>query len=188
VFSSRVSISVYQAGAWTHATGRSTTCPPPRFGKEDSAMSVWHGVDDSLKAYRLMHHCHLVTIRGNSYRMRQRTELWQPLHAAPDDVPAPRPRRRSWQELLAGGGDRPEARPLVDCQIFQDSVRLSPGVDISTRWSDPPKQTRTRHLRSRGGRSCTSCSSPAARRRVWYRYPCSTRDVPCLTVPTVHRD
>jgi hypothetical protein len=25
---------------------------------------------------RLVHHCHLVTIRGNSYRMRQHTELW----------------------------------------------------------------------------------------------------------------
>jgi DNA replication protein DnaC len=31
---------------------------------------------------RLVHHCHLVTIRGNSYRMRQHTELWQTLHAA----------------------------------------------------------------------------------------------------------
>jgi DNA replication protein DnaC len=24
---------------------------------------------------RLVHHCHLVTIRGNSYRLRQHTEL-----------------------------------------------------------------------------------------------------------------
>ena len=45
---------------------------------------------------RLVHHCHLVTIRGNSYRMRQHTELWQALHAASDDAPAarrPRPRQ-----------------------------------------------------------------------------------------------
>ena len=37
---------------------------------------------------RLVHHCHLVTIRGNSYRMRQHTELWQTLHAAHEPEPA----------------------------------------------------------------------------------------------------
>jgi len=26
---------------------------------------------------RLVHHCHLITIRGNSYCMRQHSELWQ---------------------------------------------------------------------------------------------------------------
>ena len=26
---------------------------------------------------RLMHHCHVVNIRGNSYRMREHTDLWQ---------------------------------------------------------------------------------------------------------------
>jgi DNA replication protein DnaC len=31
---------------------------------------------------RLVHHCHLVTIRRNSYRMRQHSELWQTLHTA----------------------------------------------------------------------------------------------------------
>jgi len=30
---------------------------------------------------RLVHHCHIVTIRGNSCRMRQHTDLWQTLHA-----------------------------------------------------------------------------------------------------------
>ena len=32
---------------------------------------------------RLMHHCHVVNIRGNSYRMREHTDLWhaiQPEH------------------------------------------------------------------------------------------------------------
>jgi hypothetical protein len=29
---------------------------------------------------RLVYHCHLVTIRGNSYRMRQHSELRQTLH------------------------------------------------------------------------------------------------------------
>ena len=42
---------------------------------------------------RLVHHCHLVTIRGNSYRMRQHTELWQTLHAPQDPEPAARRRR-----------------------------------------------------------------------------------------------
>jgi hypothetical protein len=46
---------------------------------------------------RLVHHCHLVTIRGNSYRMRQHTELWQTLHAPQDPEPAAR-RRRARQE------------------------------------------------------------------------------------------
>jgi hypothetical protein len=29
---------------------------------------------------RLVHHCHIVTIRGNSYRMRQHSDLWHALH------------------------------------------------------------------------------------------------------------
>lgn len=45
---------------------------------------------------RLVHHCHLVTIRGNSYRVRQHTELWQTLHAPPD--PESAGRRRGRQE------------------------------------------------------------------------------------------
>jgi len=29
---------------------------------------------------RILHHCHIVNIRGNSYRLRQHTELWKSLH------------------------------------------------------------------------------------------------------------
>jgi hypothetical protein len=47
---------------------------------------------------RLVHHCHLVTIRGNSYRRRQHTELWHTLHAPYDAEPTSR-RRRSRQEV-----------------------------------------------------------------------------------------
>ena len=48
---------------------------------------------------RLVHHCHLVTIRGNSYRLRHHTELWQALHACHEpDAPASR-RRRTRQEV-----------------------------------------------------------------------------------------
>jgi len=48
---------------------------------------------------RLVHHCHLVTIRGNSYRMRQHTELWQTLHAPQDPDTATSRRRRARQEV-----------------------------------------------------------------------------------------
>ena len=47
---------------------------------------------------RLVHHCHLVTIRGNSYRLRQHTELWQTLQAPPEPESAPARRRRARQE------------------------------------------------------------------------------------------
>ncbi len=46
---------------------------------------------------RILHHCHLVNIRGNSYRMREHTELWQALHPAGSDETRPpvRARRKS---------------------------------------------------------------------------------------------
>jgi DNA replication protein DnaC len=34
---------------------------------------------------RLLHHCHIVNIRGNSYRMRQHSELWQALQPPGSD-------------------------------------------------------------------------------------------------------
>jgi DNA replication protein DnaC len=42
---------------------------------------------------RLVHHCHIVNIRGNSYRMRHHTELQQRLQHAPE-TPTPTPNRR----------------------------------------------------------------------------------------------
>lgn len=45
---------------------------------------------------RLLHHCHIVNIRGNSYRMRHHTELSKSLHADPSDQrPTPHKRKRS---------------------------------------------------------------------------------------------
>src|SRR5207248_10143738 len=44
---------------------------------------------------RLVHHCHLVTIRGNSYRMRQHSELWQTLHTAHEPESSGGRRRRT---------------------------------------------------------------------------------------------
>jgi hypothetical protein len=61
---------------------------------------------------RLVHHCHLVTIRGNSYRMRQHTELWQTLHAPQDPEPA------RVDGALVRRPRRTEARSLVDLPDF----------------------------------------------------------------------
>jgi DNA replication protein DnaC len=45
---------------------------------------------------RLLHHCHIVNIRGNSFRMRQHSELWKQLQQLPDgdSASASSPRRR----------------------------------------------------------------------------------------------
>ena len=48
---------------------------------------------------RLVHHCHIVTIRGNSYRMRQHTELWQTLHNIREPESAPNRNRRNRKEV-----------------------------------------------------------------------------------------
>jgi len=43
---------------------------------------------------RLLHRCHIVNIRGNSYRMRQHRELFRALHThASEDNEPPMPRR-----------------------------------------------------------------------------------------------
>lgn len=43
---------------------------------------------------RILHHCHIVNIRGNSYRMRQHTDLWQTLQPPPSEESNSSPRRR----------------------------------------------------------------------------------------------
>ncbi len=48
---------------------------------------------------RLVHHCHIVTIRGNSFRMRQHTDLWHALHTTQEPEPTPGRRRRTRQEV-----------------------------------------------------------------------------------------
>jgi DNA replication protein DnaC len=46
---------------------------------------------------RLLHHCHIVNIRGNSFRMRQHSELWKQLHhlSDGDSATAASPPRRT---------------------------------------------------------------------------------------------
>jgi DNA replication protein DnaC len=42
---------------------------------------------------RLLHHCHIVNIRGNSYRMRQHSELWNALNTQAQEPEQPAPKR-----------------------------------------------------------------------------------------------
>jgi DNA replication protein DnaC len=52
---------------------------------------------------RLVHHCHIVNVRGNSFRMRQHRELWQSLNQGQDDTsPAPK-RSRQRREVQTTG-------------------------------------------------------------------------------------
>lgn len=43
---------------------------------------------------RLVHHCHIVNIRGNSYRMRQHSELWRSLNSDSLEPAEPKPKKR----------------------------------------------------------------------------------------------
>ena len=43
---------------------------------------------------RLLHHCHIVNIRGNSYRMRQHTDLSKVLQPPPRERSSATPKRR----------------------------------------------------------------------------------------------
>jgi DNA replication protein DnaC len=47
---------------------------------------------------RLLHHCHVVNIRGNSYRMRQHRDLWQTLNASDQGEITPIRNRRTRKE------------------------------------------------------------------------------------------
>jgi hypothetical protein len=44
---------------------------------------------------RVLHHCHLVNIRGNSYRMREHADLWQSLAPAAEQATPRRAQRRA---------------------------------------------------------------------------------------------
>ncbi len=68
---------------------------------------------------RLVHHCHIVNILGNSYRMRQHRELAVLLQSGPSPRPTADPARRP---------ARAEAQPLTDCAISAGECATSPGV------------------------------------------------------------
>ena len=76
----------------------------------------WRGVlgDEVMAAAlidRLLHHCHIVNIRGNSYRMREHQELLRP-RRADEDTPA-RPR-----DMIGSAASRVERRPPRTCAIL----------------------------------------------------------------------
>jgi hypothetical protein len=79
-------------------------------------------------ADRLVYHSHIVTIRGNSYRMRQHTDLWHALH-----TPATS-RAHAWASAphAPGGGDDLRLVPSPTCHIFnRRKCRILPGADSS---------------------------------------------------------
>jgi DNA replication protein DnaC len=54
---------------------------------------------------RLLHHCHIVNIRGNSYRVRNLSHLWKQPDPGEADSPDPRRRRRRSSRLHEEGRD-----------------------------------------------------------------------------------
>ena len=51
---------------------------------------------------RLVHHCHIVNIRGNSYRLRQHSELQRRLQQRPDAPPDRGSKRREGTATASG--------------------------------------------------------------------------------------
>ena len=47
---------------------------------------------------RLMHHCHVVYIRGNSYWMHEHTDLWQAVQPGEEELAANASKRRKKKE------------------------------------------------------------------------------------------
>jgi len=64
---------------------------------------------------RVLHHCHLVNIRGNSYRMREHTELYRALQPEVDTAPRP-------SGALAGPG-QPATETLTVCNLQPPELR-----------------------------------------------------------------
>jgi DNA replication protein DnaC len=76
---------------------RASTVLTSNKGFEDWGDVFGDDVMASALIDRLVHHCHIVNIRGNSYRMRQHADLQQLL--SPTEPPTPRRRGRGRQEV-----------------------------------------------------------------------------------------
>jgi DNA replication protein DnaC len=72
---------------------RASTVLTSNKGFEDWGQVLGDEVMPAALIDRLVHHCHIVNIRGNSYRMRDHRELSKALLALDDD-PDPSPRRQ----------------------------------------------------------------------------------------------
>ncbi len=72
---------------------RASTVLTSNKGFEDWGQILGDEVMAAALIDRLLHHCHIVNIRGNSYRMRHHTELSKVLHSAPAEPTPSHPRR-----------------------------------------------------------------------------------------------
>ena len=73
---------------------RASTVLTSNKGFEDWGEVFGDAVMASALIDRLVHHCHIVNIRGNSFRLRQHAELARRLHQPPPQPATRRPRRQ----------------------------------------------------------------------------------------------
>lgn len=64
---------------------------------------------------RILHHCQIVNIRGNSYRMRQHTELWKSLQEGNLKL---LPDLHVYAGTVGRSGHRKGSAPRAKCTIF----------------------------------------------------------------------
>ena len=73
-------------GILCHHTYSSSIAPEflvlPNKGFEEWGAVFGHEVMAAALIDRLLHHCHIVNIRGNSYRMRKHQEMWPSVQAS----------------------------------------------------------------------------------------------------------
>ncbi len=74
---------------------RASTVLTSNKGFEDWGQILGDDVMAAALIDRLLHHCHIVNIRGNSYRMRHHTELSKVLHSPPAESSSSPPRKRT---------------------------------------------------------------------------------------------
>ncbi len=72
-----------------------STVLTPNKGFEEWGQILGDEVMAAALIDRLLHHCHIVNIRGNSYRMRHHTELSKALHSPPVEPSSSTLRRRT---------------------------------------------------------------------------------------------
>ena len=76
--------------------GRASTVLTSNKGFEEWGQILGDEVMAAALIDRLLHHCHIVNIRGSSYRMRKHTDLSKILHSPPaESSPSPPKRKRA---------------------------------------------------------------------------------------------
>ena len=77
---------------------RASTVLTSNKGFEDWGAILGDEVMAAALIDRLMHHCHVVNIRGNSYRMREHTDLWQAIQPGYEEPPSESAREHKKKE------------------------------------------------------------------------------------------